>query len=291
MNFHDMTTDQVTSHLASLPVFFVGGLPRSGTTWIQKLLDHHQNLVCLGESHFINDLVPNLYETTINYSNRRAANLNTWAPSVQGLNDELIVPILKVAFTSLVQANLGNKDFEKVQAIGEKTPDNLIHLTRILKLFPQVRFLHVIRDGRDAAVSGFARFNSKLPPNKTRAEYVVEFAAEWSSRINRARTLMGNSENYLEVRYEDLHRSPEQQVIRMLKFLNVSSQIDLVNGCIEATSFERLSGGRQQGEIDNKSHYRRGEVGGWRDTLTAEEISSFEIVAGPVLDLLGYPRH
>ncbi|KAA3651808.1 MAG: sulfotransferase [Proteobacteria bacterium] len=281
---------QLAAHLATLPVFFVGGLPRSGTTWIQQLLDAHANVACLGESHFANDLAPRLRQTVAHYTQRRAASYATWAPTVTGPDEDMLMPVLRAAFVALVQANLGTHDPGALVAIGEKTPDNLTRLPLLWKIFPQARFIHVIRDGRDAAASGHARFHTQLDPSWSRLDYVREYAKGWRERITLARAFAQGRDGYLELRYEDMHTAPEAQAARLFRFLGAPHDRDPVAHCLQAASFERLSGGRRRGEVDADSHYRRGEVGSWRDTLSPEEVAVFENIAGDMLDTLGYVR-
>ena len=286
-----LTEDEVSNRLSNLPVFFIGGLPRSGTTWVQQLLNHHPNLVCLGESHFVNDLVPNIATVTNQYRQKRSQNFRTWAPSVKAPEGSLILPILRAAFISIIQANIGDKNVSELLAIGEKTPDNILHLKRILSIYPNVYFIHVIRDGRDSAISAYTRFKSKLPKDKIRSEYIKDFAKEWSSRISISREIMRDSQRYIEVRYEDMHESPETEVNRMLSFLQVDNSEDCISKCINASTFESLSGGRKRGEVDNNSHYRRGEIGGWKDSLTENEVRDFEMIAAETMRALGYNRY
>lgn len=106
----ELSVSEVANKLSMLPVFFIGDLPRSGTTWIQQLLDRHPNLVCLGESHYINDLVPSIAKVANQYIQKRSQNYRTWAPSVEGPNGDLILPVLRSAFTSIIQANIGDKN-------------------------------------------------------------------------------------------------------------------------------------------------------------------------------------
>ncbi len=161
--------------LMSLPVFFVGGLPRSGTTWVQQLLNAHPEVVCLGESHFMNDLVPTLHAALDGYRARRAEGRDTWAPTVRGPRPMLLAPMVRSAFVALVQENLDGRPASALRAIGEKTPDNIMHMRRIWALFPSARFVNVIRDGRDGAVSAFIRFRAKLPEAMTRRDYMKAY--------------------------------------------------------------------------------------------------------------------
>ena len=275
--------------LGRLPMFFVGGLPRSGTTWVQQLLNVHPQLVCLGESHFFADLLPALAKAVRGYGERRAAGHNTWAPTVRGPDVTNVMPMYQAAFVALVQANLDGRVAGNLVAIGEKTPDNIMLLPRIWNMFPSARFVNVVRDGRDGAVSAYIRFRSKLPAEMTQMQYVRAYAEGWVERIREARKL-GQGRHYHEVKYETLHADAEAEAARLFAFLGADSGTEAVRATLDNASFERLSGGRKRGQEDPASHYRRGEVGGWAEVLTPAEIEAFESIAGSLMDDLGYAR-
>ncbi|GHD57241.1 hypothetical protein GCM10017083_38450 [Thalassobaculum fulvum] len=275
--------------LSRLPTFFVGGLPRSGTTWVQQLLNAHPQVVCLGESHFFNDLAPSLARAAQGYAKRRSEGHNTWAPTVRGPGTQVLTPVYRAAFVALVQENLDGRDPKQLVTIGEKTPDNIMLLHRVWAVFPSARFINVIRDGRDGAVSAYIRFRSKLPETMTQLDYARAYGEGWAKRIREAREL-AKGRRYLEVRYEDLHADGEAEAARLFAFLGADSGPDSVRRAIETASFEKLSGGRSRGQEDPASHYRRGEVGGWAEVLTPAEVEAFEAAAGPMMDTLGYAR-
>ena len=58
--------------------------------------------------------------------------------------------------------------------------------------------------------------------------------------------------------------------------------------CVEAASFQKLSGGRQRGREDKKSHFRKGVVGDWKNTFDEPSRLRFEAAAGTLLADLGY---
>lgn len=279
--------EAIIDRLSDLPVFFVAGLPRSGTTWLQQMLNAHPQVLCLGESHFINEMLPELYAVLTKYTKQRENKDRTWAPGVVGPSARQMEPIFRTAFAALAAANLGDKDIDKILAVGEKNPDNLMYAERIWRVFPGARMIHIIRDPRDGAVSAFTRFRPRLPKELTRPQYVAVYAKDWAKRISAARSAAAN-QTYTEIRYEDLHANTPARAAEIFRFIGVSDDPSDVEIATTASSFERLSGGRKQGEADATSHYRRGEVGGWRDDLTPEEVELAEKNAGEMMAALGY---
>ncbi|MHC4768296.1 MAG: sulfotransferase domain-containing protein [Planctomycetota bacterium] len=96
-------------------------------------------------------------------------------------------------------------------------------------------------------------------------------------------------DRYLEVRYEDLHDSPTVHTRRMLQFLGVSAADDIVRSCVHRAAFRALSG-RDAGNEDPSSHFRKGIVGDWTNRFDEAALRRFEAVAGPLLQELGYAR-
>ena len=280
--------DDVHTRLLSLPKFFVGGVARSGTTWTQKLLDAHPEVLCLGETEYASNLVPGLYDVLKKYSAQRQRSLIAGAPGIRGPEAEQFRPIQQVAFAALAAANLGDKTLDRLVAVGEKTPDNLSWMERLWWIFPSARFIHVIRDPRDAAVSAFIRFRDQLPQEYTREKYFDLFSRTWSERIRAARNLAEGRETYLEVRFEDLHADTAAKARELFRFLGASTDPGLVNAAVESASFEQLSRGRKAGDEDMTSHYRTGEVGAWNGALTTPELAIIERQARPLMDDLGY---
>lgn len=97
------------------------------------------------------------------------------------------------------------------------------------------------------------------------------------------------------VRYEDLLNNPQEQFQRVLDYLRVNLPADLLKAIIARNQFERLSGGRKfwkqarkQGQEDPHSHFRKGIIGDWKNYLKPQHINRFKQVAGDKLIGLGY---
>lgn len=205
--------------------------------------------------------------------------------------------------------------------VGDKTPfltDTVIG--EIAEIYPDARVIHVIRDGRDAIVSlVHHRWNHskdeggiyELKPEELarRRAYredpkqliesgggifpegtLARMAAGWKARIGKAmhdgRNVLGA--NYAEVRYEDLLVRPYEEVARLLAFLGADASDEVVEECVRSASFENLSGGRERGEEDPSSFYRKGVAGDWKNVFTEEDRRIFKEAAGDLLVELGY---
>jgi len=179
---------------------------------------------------------------------------------------------------------------------GDKTPTYCRHLLDIQDLFPEARFIHLIRDGRDAAVSLRQRWFSPGHDIGTQARF-------WRENVSAARRQAPACRHYREVRYEDLVRSPEPVLASLCDFLELPYDEAMLayhqraparlaehlarhraDGSVVVTHEERL---KQQ--VKTQEPPDPGRIGAWRGTLTAEELREFEAVAGDTLQQCGYP--
>lgn len=278
--------EQRIRRLYELPIFFVGGLPRSGTTWVQNILSAHPEIGCFGEARFFNRLVPGLADALADYG-KIAGDQNPNAPlPIELINGPTMAAVLRYAVYAHFERNI-QKPLNELKLIGEKTPDNVVRVEQLNRLFPEAKLVHIIRDGRDGLVSGWHRFRHVL---KVDFEgYVDLFAGEWCDRLFAIRAFMDRNPGVVhELTYEGLHGDPAGTVTRMLAWLGVTAEPGVVAKCLEAARFDVVSGGRAQGQEDTGSHYRKGVTGGFRKELTPAQIERFNARAAPALEMLGY---
>jgi hypothetical protein len=282
--YHDAL--QASAAIGRRDVFFVIGCQKSGTTWVEQLLDHHPRLCCRGEGH-ISDVAGPLLEHAVKVYNE------------QNRTNQVLKPVDLLALArSLADRILGRylsrcDDPVAILAIGDRTPEGAIGMPALTALYPRARFIHVIRDGRDAAVSGWAQVRRVGSNDRfdSLADYARFFAdRHWVPYVTRARAAAGRlGERYHEVRYENLHADPAGETRCMFRFLGVSADDVTVRSCVQQASFRALTG-REPGVEDPDSHYRKGIVGDWRNHFDDETLRQFEAVAGPLLAELGYVR-
>jgi hypothetical protein len=205
--------------------------------------------------------------------------------------------------------------------VGDKTVLLSAEIVReIGAVCPGARVIHIIRDGRDVAVSathhGWNQAEDlggthKITPDqlakreayrkdprgllRTDDGIFPEFeleksAAKWGARVGKTvrdgPALLG-ADYYAEVRYEDLLEKPEEELGRLLGFLGADASGPTVRRCVRAASFERLAGGRSRGQ-EAASFFRKGVAGDWKNVFTERNKQDFKAAAGDLLIELGY---
>jgi hypothetical protein len=210
------------------------------------------------------------------------------------------------------------------RVVGDKTP--LLGpgvVEEISTIMPEAKVIHVIRDGRDRAVSWMHHvWNRQLPTEEggqlspeerdKRHRYredpeaflasgesiftkkrIRTASLTWALNVGSARRqglrLLGNG-RYAEVRYEDLLARPEEELRRIFRFLGISAGKRVVKRSVRAEGFERRSGGRKRGEEDSTSARRKGVAGDWKNVFTERDKALFKEVAGELLVELGYEK-
>jgi hypothetical protein len=270
--------------------FFVG-CGRSGTTLVRALFDSHPHLAIPGESHFIVHLVRNRdrYEAPGAFATDAF------------LADLLPHPRFRLWMMAEEEVRAAMRDdppgtfpeaIRQVFALyaagrnkvryGDKTPGYVSHLPLLAGLFPEARFVHILRDGRDVALSYLdVSFGPKT---------VEQAATHWKRFVERGRRagIRLGSERYREVRYEDLLDDPEGTVRSMCEFLNVEFHPnmflypkrarDVARGSAFPEAHGRLALPPTKGLRD------------WRTQMAREDIAVFEVLAGDLLLALGYER-
>lgn len=284
------------TNLRSKKIFFLCGAPKSGTTWLQVLLDAHPNIVCNGEGHFCDQLLPALHDAVAKYNGVVAEKNRTIFADLRGyplLRPEHELYLLAVAMSLI----FGEQGIDPaIAAVGEKSPDNIRYLPVLDCLFPTAKFIHIIRDGRDGAVSCWFH-NRRLTPDwvnqnfPTMDDFIARYAQEWEQSMRAGREFGAQrAGRYLEVRYEDMIADTPGTAAKVFAYLGVPADEDIVRECCARGSFEALSRGRARGEEDRDSFFRKGAIGDWRTHLSEAAVRQFEQTAGEWLVRLGYQR-
>jgi len=267
-------------------LFFIVGLSRAGTVWLQYAIDAHPEARCRSEGHFTDHLFPLLGKSFIAYNRTMArekklldaAGIGASIPGrLPGFSNADVSFLMAISAATILAQSGG--ETEAIRCIGEKTPEHALGLDDLKRILPQAKIIHVIRDGRDEAVSVFdynlrvsgERFSRKYP---NFGDFCGEFAANWTRLVGAARYFgRHNKDSYIEVRSEDLHTEAGTDIARVCRFLGIDDEDDAVGECVAA--------GRRIAFPD-------GIIGQWRERFDADASRDFNRHAGELLKLLDY---
>jgi hypothetical protein len=262
------------------------GVSRSGTTLLRVILDRSPGIAIPDESFFV-PLLARRHRGRVDAGRflddlGRLPVLATW-----GLQPRDVAPLLRRE-TAAGEAIAAVFEAYALKAgkprWGDKTPMYMRHLALLERLFPEAQYVHLIRDGRNAAVSFLRMPEGTYTRTWAHPESAAEFACLWRVEVAAARELgrrVGPS-RYLEARYEELVSDPEATIRAICAF----AELPFEPGMLEYA-----------GEVDvsAKPHQQRllqpptTGVRDWRSEFPPAEALAFERIAGALLDELGYP--
>ena len=288
------------------PAPFVVGVARSGTTLLRLMLDAHPELAIPPETHFIPKLAKTLGEVPKSVGEdelrRRAHALITehrrWPDF--GLDahelDRRFDHAEPFNATSALRAFYGlYAEKQRKPRWGDKSPSYVRRMRRVHAVLPEARFVHLIRDGRDVALSQLEVHHGN--------DEVADAATEWVAGIEKAReTGRRIGEEYMEVRYEDLVDDPQPVLERVCELIELRfdpAMLDYHRGAEERMAetvrvLDRGGGPAVTAEQRAAQHAnvskppQRERAGRWRRDMTPEQREVFEGVAGGLLRDLGY---
>jgi hypothetical protein len=277
---------------ANVNIFFVCGAPKSGTTWLQRILDAHPEVVCSGEGHFISRFSRPAAEV-INAYNRElsleAKLVYEGRPYYAGVDQEEFDDLVR----GFILRRLSRRAESQTGWMGDKTPAYFRQLNFLHRLFPAARIIHIVRDPRDVAVSrmAFSRragVEEACTPGSESHRLALHGALKtWTEAVTAVDAFAAKHPGLThEVRYRDLYDDPLGEAARLFGFLGAPNPPVLMEQIVAATSFEALSG-RKPGEEDPQAFLRKGLPGDWR---TALDAASAQLIAESCGELMREKR-
>ena len=266
------------------PPLLILGVRRSGTTLLRVMLDRHSQLAVPDESYF----VPQLADRHL-----RRVDADEFVDDLRRLSTvaEWNVPLDEVRSRLRDGMSVGEA-IGTVYAVyaqergkprwGDKTPMYMQNLRLLERLFPDARFVHLIRDGRDAALSFLAMPGGIVTETWMHPRTPAEFACQWRTEVAAAQRLGRRvGARYVEVRYEQLVADAETALQRICAFAGLEYQPAMLEyaGSVDVSA---------------KPHQQRlmqpptTGVRDWRTQMSSADVAAFERVAGDLLRELGY---
>src|SRR2546426_6079816 len=167
---------------------------------------------------------------------------------------------------------------------GDKTPRYVLNLPQLADLFPEARFVHIIRDGRDVTMS--------LLEKDWGANNAVEGALIWKRSVEAGReaALILGPARYREISYERLIDDPEAVVRSVCEFIELPFDAGMLRYYERTKPFlpGQVGGGRKR---DGRLHLPPTKgLRDWRRQMPKQDVAAFELIAGDLLQQLGYER-
>lgn len=282
----------------SNPYVFIVGCPRSGTTLLQRMVNAHPNIAVIPETHWVTrifkdgigltakglvtpDLIPRLVE------HPGFAPLEILRGEVEDLWENL-QPVTYSRFVTGIFDLYGKAQGKSL--VGDKTPPYVRHMITLHKLWPQARFVHLIRDGRDVCLSmaDWPKAHQKRPGAFPTWEQdpIATTALWWELNVQaglQAGSVLG-PELYFEQRYESLVKQPGEACAALCSFLGLPYDEAML----------RFHEGRTStaAGLSTKDAWLPVTPGlrDWRKQMLIEDVERFEAAVGELLDELGYER-
>ncbi|MCD6298164.1 MAG: sulfotransferase [Deltaproteobacteria bacterium] len=272
------------------PPIFVIGVDRSGTTLLSLMLDSHSRIAIPYESHFFLKYYKNrtkLVGDLTNPETRLAVVTRILQePYVRKWDQKLSPEEIPLKRCNSLEEMINEiylayaKHFGK-DIWGDKTPEYIKDIHILNKMFPSCKFVHIIRDGRDVALSIVDKWWG--------ASDFMTAIRYWAYTVSCARKMleMLPDDRYIELTFEDLVHDPEKQLSRIMEFLGLTFEANMLTNYTQKASL-KVGSDIDQHHVHLTEKPSSSQAFKWKKNLRpCDQAVAFEI-AGEVLTKLGY---
>lgn len=270
---------------------FIVGIGRSGTTLLRAILDSHPDLAIPAESDFIVQMAlrEERYYSLGQFDRSsfledlfRHPRFQRWDISERVVRQAMNGGPIR-DFASAIRAVYEAYATHKGKPhYGDKTPSYLYHMNLLGRLFPEGKFVHIVRDGRDVVLS---RLDYPSMPGKLPSQALL-----WRRGLKKGRRLgrhLGH-ERYIEVRYEDLVKDPDAVIREVCRFLGMQFDPSMLQYHERASE---IIASTEHPESHNRINLPpTAGLRDWRSQMSGPDVEVFGALAGDVLVQLGYER-
>jgi len=266
------------------PIFIIG-VPRSGTTLLRTILDSHSLIAAAPETPWIlggygplslRELIAGL----IDHKTGPVKNL-------KGISDELIYSAGLEFLNKILETYLSarKKDF-----LVLKTPNDIKYLEFLARLFPDSKYIHIFRDGRDVACSLVnkkgAFFGKELRGfGELNYENAMRMWYAWESKIRRI--LIDNKNiSHISISYEDLVTKTKSTTQKVCQVLSIDFEETMLDYYLYEHDYPEWEAG--SADVKNKFGIDEKSIGRWKAEISKKDLIKIERQYGDFLKKLGY---
>lgn len=282
------------------PIHFIIGPGRSGTTLLMMLLNNHQDLIASPEIKHILFFYEK-YKSCIRFNHEIKTEFINYFIELKTAS---LNPMFQFDEKKIydIKENLSFADFcveihkalhfnKPVKAIIDKNPFYTQHIDKLLDIYPQAKFIFLVRDYR-----GFIHSHLNSPHTFQKKRNARFYASSWNVYVsNYLKLSEADKRKILLVKMEDFLNSPEKSLQEICSFLQVEFDDKIFDYKINIE--EHLNSYR-----DLKENYPRlfkkmtdllrpisGEnVCNWKNNLSIGEIKKAEVICGKLGEQIGY---
>lgn len=287
-------------NIQNSPLFILGN-NRSGTSLLRLILTCHDNVIIPPESHFLlwlHDKYKN-WEYTIGFEAflkdlYAATKFETWQIPENELKNHLILskPQNYPELIASIYLFYGKMLKKHVKIWGDKNSLWVEKLNTIKKLYPNAKYIHIIRDGRDVATS-YLQLANKNSSNKyypNLPHEIDQIAKVWSKNVSELTQFFAQIQNetFLEVKYENLILDHKNEIEKILNFLKLPLSEKVfsyykINAEKNFEPKEFMNWKQKLNQPPDKSNINK-----YRQVLSPEEITLFNSIAKKELQRYEY---
>jgi hypothetical protein len=274
LKFKTWLFTRMKKQISEFDPIIIGGCPRSGTTLARAMIGKHPDIASPEPEYnvlmWINQV--KILKNVFDFSEKEIDDLR---------NKDHIV------FAENLLKYYMNKESKKMVAV--KHPYHILIIDELFHYFPNMKFIHVLRDGRDASCSLRTHpkrkiVNGEIIPTNT----INPFnwcIRKWVVSVNKGMKWR-NNENYIEIKYEDLINEPLETMKIIFDFLNLpmipkEKLLEFYKSEKDEKHLQNIEVGQP---LYNKSIDR------WKKDMTPEEKELFKKMSGELLIELGYEK-
>lgn len=218
-------------------MFFIVGTQRSGTTLLRLILNAHSQITVPRESFFLMPLLKKKYinnfisgSTLKNFHDYISSKPEFQSTYVEGHYGEIFLHLFqreKITLRELLDEIFSSYCCSEGKSIwGNKTPSFFRKIDILFCLFPEAKFIHIVRDGRDV-------FDSwrKMNPTNSTINNVAFVALDWCYKLFKIEKSFKKipANNRLTIRYEDLLNTPEKIIESICSLLEVNCEANMLD--------------------------------------------------------------
>jgi hypothetical protein len=285
--------------LSEMPLFFIIGRPRSGTTLLRLLFEAHPHVLIPPESPFIISLYKK-YGKVTTWDDRvirdfcedlfQQRYFDKWLIDKDVLLNRLLEEKGEYTFQQIVRkvclSYTSVFDKKEIHFIGDKNPAYSLFAGRIHKLFPDSKIIHITRDYRDNYLS-LIKVNFEVP-------IVPLVVFRWKFAYKRMQKLKDRHPDLIySLKYEDLAADPENQFREVCRFIGIDYDPAVLSFYKKKDDAEKAYAGSDEIALVHKSLFNpisTGRMNLWQKEMTEREIRVADLVAGRTAEKAGYRR-